>query len=133
MTITALKKRLWKVFSLYIRLRDADDRGYCKCITCGKRHHYTNIDAGHFIPKSAGNAIYFDEENVNAQCRSCNSFHSGEQYKYGLAIDDKFGDGTAKKLLKKSTQTKKFTQQELLDMIDYYKQAIKDIKKAKNL
>ena len=35
-TISKLKKKLDKIFSEYIRLRDCDYKGNCKCISCGK-------------------------------------------------------------------------------------------------
>jgi hypothetical protein len=34
-----LEAKLDKVFSLYIRLRDAKDE-FCTCVTCGKTKHY---------------------------------------------------------------------------------------------
>ena len=49
---TNYKEKLWKVFSEYIRLRDADDRGYCNCISCGKVIFLERfIEAGHYVPK----------------------------------------------------------------------------------
>ena len=120
-----LKSNLWKVFSLYIRLRDADQWGYCECITCGKRHHYKDIDAGHFIPKSRGLSIYFMEENVNAQCRYCNSFLHGNQYLYSKAVDAKYGNGTSDRIYKKSRKFKQYTTQEYQKLIDNYKNQIK--------
>ena len=32
-----------KIFSEYIRLNDADDNGFCQCITCGSIKHWKNI------------------------------------------------------------------------------------------
>ncbi len=37
-TITKLKKKLDKIFSEYIRKRDSDYKGYCKCISCSKEY-----------------------------------------------------------------------------------------------
>ena len=39
-TISQLKKELDKIFSLYIRLRDATPEGLVKCFTCDKISHY---------------------------------------------------------------------------------------------
>ena len=49
-----LEKILDKVFSGFIRLRDADDRGYVSCITCGSIHFWKDIDCGHYIPNYGG-------------------------------------------------------------------------------
>ena len=46
----------------------------------------------------------WEEENVNFQCAGCNTYGFGEQFKYGLAIDLKYGNGTAKKLQEMSEE-----------------------------
>ena len=33
--LSALKKKLWRVFTLYIKLKYSED-GWCSCISCGK-------------------------------------------------------------------------------------------------
>lgn len=63
-----LKKRLWVIFSQYIRQRDADENGYAPCISCGKVEHYKLQDAGHYHPKSLGLSVYFLEKGVHNQC-----------------------------------------------------------------
>lgn len=84
-TTAQLKKKLWAVFSKYIRARD---KGVC--FTCG-RSGFTgsSYHAGHFIPKASGGLIlYFHEDNVHGQCARCNLFMSGEQYLYGKKLGD---------------------------------------------
>ncbi|MEE9118755.1 MAG: recombination protein NinG, partial [Calditrichia bacterium] len=71
-TLGRLKKDLWKLFSLYIRKKYADDNGYVSCVTCGLTKHYTQMQAGHFIPRAQGNATYFEETNVHPQDYRCN-------------------------------------------------------------
>lgn len=65
-----LIRKLDEVFSRYIRLRDADEHGYIRCISCGRIHHFNETDCGHFINRSHM-ATRFDEQNCNGQCRSC--------------------------------------------------------------
>jgi hypothetical protein len=88
------ENKLWKVFSEYIRMRDADDRGICHCATCGKPVFWKEADAGHFVTRNK-KTVKFDERNVHAQCSRCNRFLGGEQYRMGLYIDNKYGKGTA--------------------------------------
>jgi hypothetical protein len=111
---------LWKHYSLYIRLRDSDLNGYCACITCGKVHHYKEMDAGHFISRRHM-ATKYDERNSSGQCVHCNKWLYGNQLKYISAIDKKFGNGTALKLEIQSKQTKKLSQFEIKALSDYYR------------
>lgn len=89
-------------FSKYIRLRDIIDNshGFCRCITCGKIFFWKEGDCGHFVTRNHP-MTRFDEINCNAQCKRCNSNigKKGEQYKHGKAIDHKYGEGTADKLM----------------------------------
>ncbi len=87
-----------KWFSIYIRLRDSYDGGYCRCITCYTAAKWKEMDCGHFVTRNHSMTRY-SEENCNAQCKGCNNFKSGDQYKHGKAIDAKYGEGTADKLI----------------------------------
>ena len=115
-----LIKKLDTVFSKYIRLRDADTEGYCRCSTCGEVHHWTKIQAGHFISRKHY-ATRWNEDNVHAQCVACNVFRYGEQYKFSLYLGDKL----SKELLEKSRLIAKFTDIEIKEMIDGYNDRIK--------
>lgn len=115
-----LIKRLDTVFSKYIRLRDSDPEGYCRCSTCGEVHHWTKIQAGHFISRKHYSTRW-DEENVHAQCVACNVFRYGEQYKFSLYI----GENLSKELYDKSRLIVKFTDVEIKEMIDDYNDRIK--------
>jgi len=115
-----LIKKLDAVFSKYIRLRDADTEGYCRCSTCGEVHHWTKIQAGHFISRKHYSTRW-NEDNVHAQCVACNVFRYGEQYKFSLYLGDKL----SKELLEKSRLIAKFTDIEIKEMIDDYNDRIK--------
>src|SRR6187401_1190895 len=82
--------KLDTVFSEFIRLRDSDMQGICKCITSGEFFHWRDCDAGHFITRE-NMATRWDEQNVNAQGIGDNRFKSGKQFEHGLAIDKKHG------------------------------------------
>lgn len=51
-------------------------------------------------------ATRFDYRNVASQCKKENHFEGGKPYEFGLAIDERFGKGTAAKLFKLSKTTK---------------------------
>ena len=87
-------KKLDRVFSKYIRLRDRVDGDFCKCCTCGRVKHWKEMDAGHFINRRYY-GVRFDERNVHAQCRYCNRFNEGEQAKYAEFLKKKCGPDIA--------------------------------------
>lgn len=110
-----LKAKLWKVFSEYIRQRD---KGVC--ISCGKKDEWRNTDAGHYIPKTAGLSIYFDERNVNCQCTFCNRFRHGNLARYAIALRIKYGPNVLEELDKQQRQVRKITPAEYKELIDIY-------------
>lgn len=119
LTRKKLIAKLDTIFSKYIRLRDADQNGYCRCVTCGERYHWKKIQAGHFISRKHY-ATRWDENNVHAQCVACNVFRAGEQYKYSLYL----GNDTSLDLLNKSKQSVKFMDYELEEMCKIYNEKI---------
>jgi len=127
-----LHDRLWTVFSKYIRLRDSDVNGYCKCISCGRIRFYKDqMDAGHFIPKNRGNYYWFHEDNVHAQCRHCNSFLHGNLSEYRANLIKKIGQQKFDLIHyngKVSYSTFEYNQ-----LIRYYRDKIKELIKQKNL
>ena len=119
MNLTALDK----VFSLYIRQRDAKN-GIVKCISCGKLVPWKESDAGHYINRRHM-ATRYDEQNVNAQCRADNRFDEGALHGYRKGLEEKYGDGTAEKLYIKKFNTCKMSQVEINLLTAYYKNKIK--------
>jgi hypothetical protein len=71
------------------------------------------------------NATRYWDENNNGQCVACNVFNHGEQYKYAIALDLKYGEGTAKKLSKMAQEYHKFTREELEEVIHDCREQIK--------
>jgi len=131
--ISKLKKELDKWFSLYIRLRDATDEGMVQCFTCGTVKHYkSGMQNGHFQSRSHL-ATRFCEINCQPQCVGCNMFKQGEQYKFALAIDAKYGQGTAEELQFKARQTIKLSRIDYEEKISYYKSAVNKLKKEKEI
>jgi len=125
MTRSKVVKKLDAVFSEYIRLRNADKNGNVTCFTCGKVEYWKRkgMQAGHFQSRKHY-ATRWDEINVQVQCSGCNVFKYGEQYKFALNLDKKFGDGTAEELFIKAKEIVKFSTKELETLITYYKDQV---------
>lgn len=126
MTRSKIVKKLDKIFSDYIRQRNADQFGVAECYTCGKRDSYKRLQCGHFQSRKHYSTRW-DEINCQVQCAGCNVFRYGEQYKFGLRLDQDFGEGTAEKLLNKAKEIEKLSNVDLLEMIETYQQKIKEL------
>lgn len=72
-------------------------------------------------------ATRWDEINCGVQCQKCNLFNQGEQYKFSRYIDQTYGEGSADALLLRSNQTVKYSDGELIEMIEKYKGLVKDL------
>lgn len=120
-TRSQLVKKLDTVFSQYIRKSKADKQGYCTCCTCGKKVHWKEIQAGHFMSRKHY-SIRWDERNVNPQCVACNVFRYGEQYKYSIFLGKELADV----LYLQSKEIKKYTTDELKELADTYSKMLKE-------
>jgi hypothetical protein len=123
LTITQLKQKVWKVFSLYIRLKDADNLGYNYCYTCGIRLHYKRLQAGHGLGGRT-NSILFDEELVKPQCQRCNIFLGGNYDVFHAKLIKEHGIEWFEGKLKLKNKTKQFTINELKQLYEHYKNKV---------
>jgi len=60
-------------------------------------------------------------------------FEQGEQYKFGLKLDAKYGLGTAEELELMSKLNIKMTRIDYVEQITYYKNLVNNLIKEKNL
>jgi len=107
-TLKSAKKKAWGVFSEYIRRRNADFGGFCRCVTCGVKKHWKEMQAGHFIG-GRGNSILFDEKGVHPQCPKCNIFNHGEQLEYFYWMEKEYGREVIDELRQKKKKPQKMT------------------------
>lgn len=89
-TISKLKKEAWRLFSLKVRLKNADDFGFNVCVTCRNRYHFKKLQAGHFIP-GRHPAVLFNEDLVHPQCWYCNLQMGGNPREYDKFMREKYG------------------------------------------
>ena len=126
-TLKQHKDRIDRVFHEYIRRRDVNSDGYGECISCNKKIHFTESDAGHFISRQHLSTRW-DERNVHLQCRKCNRFEYGRQYEYSIKI----GGEIAEELLILSRQIQKFSDAELLELYEKFNEKLKDLKDSQS-
>lgn len=118
LTRKGLVKKLDKVFSIYIRTRFAKNE-IAECVTCGKKDHWKNLQAGHFMSRK-NYSTRWHPTNVQVQCSKCNVFNYGEQYKFGLYLEREYGVGTAEELRITARGLVKLANYEIEDKIKYY-------------
>lgn len=111
-SIKSLRNKLDRVFSEYIRGRDAGK----PCITCGKM---VPLQCGHFI-KRQHLATRWDERNCAGQCVRCNLYLGGAQDEFAAAIVQKYGVSVLAQLLAKKHVTVKMTRSDYETMISKY-------------
>ena len=118
-TIQDLVKATQIIFNKYIRLRDKDEL----CISCKQKPKKSN--AGHYYNANNHWNVRFDENNVHLQCEHCNTFLSGNLINYRENLLKKIGESEFNLLEVEAKKTRKFTVQELKEIIATYKQKIK--------
>ena len=117
-----LVKKLDTIFSQYIRLKNSVYE-MATCFTCGKVDHLKKLQNGHFQSRKHYSTRW-DEVNCQVQCAGCNVFKYGEQYKFSVNLDAKYGQGTAEDLSIKAQQIIKLSNFEIEDMIKKYKNLV---------
>jgi hypothetical protein len=113
-------KEAQKVFNQYIRLRDK----HKPCVSCDSKLG-VKFDAGHYF-SSGHKAVTFDEDNVHGQCVACNQYKHGNLLNYQIGIEKRIGADRLLTLHEKAYQTRKYSADELQQLIKTYKQKIKD-------
>lgn len=116
---STLIKRLDKVFSRYIRLRDAMPSGVFRCISCGQIKPIEKADCGHYFSRRHM-STRFDEDNCNAECSYCNRFDAEHLVGYRENIIRKIGTQRFALLEVKHNQSKRWSSFELEQLIKYY-------------
>lgn len=127
-----LVRKLDRIFSLYIRLRDAMPNGYVRCISCGKIKAFDEVDCGHYHSR-IHMATRFDEDNCNAECRYCNRMSADHLDKYAINLVKKIGKNRFDLLRIKASSSKHWLDCELEQMIKRYTLEVKRLSTLKGI
>ena len=127
-----LVKKLDKVFSQYIRLRDAFPNGTFRCISCGRIKPFDQADCGHFHSRRHL-SVRFDEDNCHAEDRFCNRFSADHLIGYRENLIKKIGTQRFHLLEVKAHGTKKWSCFELEELIKYYSVLVKKLSEEKGI
>jgi len=116
MTLSDYLKLTQQVFNKWINLRDKG----LPCISCDKPIT-GRVNASHFWN------VRFNEDNVHSSCITCNQFLSGNLLEYRTRLISKIGIERFNILEAESKETRKFTKDELKEIINIYKKKIKQM------
>jgi len=130
-SLSDLEKKLDKVFSQYIRLKDADQGGTVECVTCNQLFFWKDTDCGHFI-KRQHRSVRWDERNVGVQCTRCNHYMGGRQDDFSKYIIKTYGYSVYDELMRLKYQTMKFSRLDILEKIDEYKEKLETLNVGRN-
>jgi hypothetical protein len=108
------------VFNKYIRERD---KGF-NCISCEKPPLKKNC--GHYYSQGGHSNVRFDEDNCHLQCEHCNTYLSGNLLNYQIGIEKRIGADRLIELQGRAHLEKRWSVDELKEIIKTYKQKIKD-------
>jgi hypothetical protein len=110
------------VFNRFIRERDKHEN----CISCGKQINGVR-HASHYLSAGGHSNVRFHEDNVWVSCYKCNVMLSGNQVEYRKRLIDKIGIERVEWLEEHGAAEKRYTKEELRDIMLIYKKKIKDI------
>lgn len=113
-SISKLKKKVWTLFSLYVRNRDN-----WTCYTCGHYEKGFQMHAGHFITRNRS-ATIFDPMNVHAQCIRCNFWGNGNVGIYAQNLIRDYGKEAFDDLVARSKTIHPLTVLELNSLMEKY-------------
>ncbi len=120
------RKKALISFQLLRRLEESDVIGYCRCISCGQRGHYTTMDGGHFIPRRH-RAVELDPLNVWAQCQNCNRHKGGNLDNYRVNLIKKIGIDKVESLESKAYTNVKRYNSDYIELNAQFRKAIAKI------
>ena len=127
-----LVKKLDKVFSAYIRLRDAMPSGCFRCISCGQIKRFEQGDCGHYHSRTHM-ATRWEPDNCHMECRACNRASSDHLIGYRRNLIVKIGLDRINRLEMMARSSKHWMDFELQEKIDYFTQEVKRLSTEKGI
>lgn len=122
MTLSDYLKLTQQIVNKYINLRDKG----LPCISCDKPIT-GRINASHFWNANNHYNVRFNEDNIHSSCINCNKFLSGNLLEYRSRLIAKIGIERFNILEAESKKTRKFTIDELKEIIATYKKKCKEL------
>lgn len=123
----ALVLKLDRLFSQYIRLKDADKDGNVRCFVTEQLMPWTKIQCGHYIPRSHM-ATRWMEANCFPQSPSSNRYHEENTEPFRQALIRYEGESLVSYLEDMAKRIVKHSEADLKEMIAFYSEKVKQLK-----
>lgn len=122
-SLSKLMKTAKELVQRFARLRDKN----LPCISCGTNKAY-EWHGGHLFKSELYSGVRLEEININKQCGQCNTFKNGNEAEYVAGFIKRYSiqDFTALHERALKTKNKKWNKEELIQIINKYKQKNKD-------
>lgn len=114
------------IFSQYIRLMAADDKGMISCFVCDKPLHYKSAHNMHYIQRSE-TGLRYSVDNCYAGCPQCNALHETDTAPFTKKINQ-HKIGLSEILINESRTVNKTPTSELKEMLIDYRNKVKVLK-----
>ncbi|MCZ6897681.1 MAG: recombination protein NinG [Betaproteobacteria bacterium] len=122
------RKKALDTLQKLVRLKAADEHGYCQCVTCSWPFHWKDGDGGHFIDKGHSSYWALREENIHPQCKPCNNrgsrFGTAKQ-RYTLWMVDYYGRAFVDEMEDSKRLPVKYYKKDYLEMTKEWNEQIK--------
>lgn len=125
-SLSTLKKELDKVYSQYIRIREADHSGNVSCYTCGSVRHWKKMHCGHFVSRTYL-ATRWNENNTKVQCPGCNLFGGGKPLDFEENLKKELGDTVVEEMKHSRHQILKIDRKWYEEKIAFYENEVKKL------
>jgi hypothetical protein len=120
MTLSDWLKIAQQVVNKYIRQRDKNE----PCISCGNKINGVE-HASHYLSSGGHSNVRFHEDNIWKSCYKCNVMLSGNQLEYRKRLIQKIGIERVEWLENNGSIVKKWSVDELKEIIKKYKELTK--------
>ena len=127
-----LTKKLDRVFSAYIRLRDVMPNGCFRCISCGQIKRFEDGDCGHYRSR-IHMATRWEPDNAHMECRGRNRASADHLIDYRRNLIGKIGLNRIDRIEVLSKSQKHWLDFELQEKIDYFTQEVKRLSAEKGI
>ncbi len=123
-TLSDYLKTAQQIFNQYINVRDKGKA----CISCDCK--VENPNASHFFSVGLSPELRFNELNVHTSCIHCNLHKHGNIAEYSIRLPNRIGQENYDLLLSLRNKSRKYTIEELKNLIKEYRSKIKLLKNS---